>query len=442
VLAQLVTFVNTTGDRFPLTDHPECTGTSPRAAADRARPVLGAFFAPLLLAAPPPAFVEQRAAVAAFLAGVAPAAPAARAAAAPRLTWFSASDTHLGHDPATPNGTVVTSVTKNEWAIDEMNALPGSASAWPAALGGGPVGEPAGVTISGDLIDGGDAPGTAVNGCNQWANFTSLYGLRASDGRLRYNVYEGRGNHDADNSTSALPPHCATNPSRAIIARNKERAADASFNVTSIESATGLHYSWDWSVSARCKIHFVHLNLFPGHACGSGSNAAGEGPAPGFSCRSGWTWPEESLGFLAADLAAHAAAPGTMVVTLQHYGYDGWSNTWYNEDQRVATWDILTKYNTLAVLVGHTHGASVYAFNGTAQSNEFDASKLPAGFISVINAPATQKEDGPHNPLPSEFMALDATVDDEATGAGTFRVAQRVGSAWGSVQGTKGFKCY
>jgi hypothetical protein len=36
--------------------------------------------------------------------------------------------------------------------------------------------------------------------------------------------------------------------------------------------------------------------------------------------------PEDSLGFLQKDLAAHAAQPGTWVVTIQHYGYDGWSN--------------------------------------------------------------------------------------------------------------------
>jgi len=67
VLDQLVFFANTTSSRFPITDHPECTGAfPPAAAADRARPVVGAFFAPLLIAAPPPAFVAQRAEIAQF----------------------------------------------------------------------------------------------------------------------------------------------------------------------------------------------------------------------------------------------------------------------------------------------------------------------------------------------------------------------------------------
>jgi hypothetical protein len=70
--------------------------------------VLGAFFAPLLLASPPPAFVAQRAAIRGF------AGARARAAApVAALSWFSASDTHFGHDPKMQNGTVITSYTKN-----------------------------------------------------------------------------------------------------------------------------------------------------------------------------------------------------------------------------------------------------------------------------------------------------------------------------------------
>lgn len=105
-------------------------------------------------------------------------------------------------------------------------------------------------------------------------------------------------------------------------------------------------------------------------------------------------------------------------------------------------WATLSKYNTLAALVGHTHSAGTYSYNGTTQANEFDVSKLPAGYISVINAPATQKEDGKLNALPSEFMALEASLDASGSGAGVFRVAQRVGSAWGPVMGSKAFKCF
>ena len=225
-------------------------------------------------------------------------------------------------------------------------------------------------------------------------------------------------------------------PSRSIAARNAVRAADPGAAITGVSSPTGLHYSWTWPLGPACRVHFVHLNLYPGHACGSPGNPGKEGTFP---CTDGWQWSESSLDFLRADLAKNAADGHTLVVTIQHYGYDGWSRTWFNADQAVDMWGVLASYKTLAVLVGHTHGAAIYSFNGTADVGSFDTSKEPPGFVSVINAPATQKEDGDHNPLPSEFMALEAAID--ATGAGTFRVAQRVGSAWGSVQGQKAFTC-
>ena len=221
VIDQLYTFANTTSSRFPLTDHPECTGAAPpAAAADRARPVMGALYAPMLVAAPSPAVAKERARLAAFLAaqgsgrggGEALAGSAAAPAAAPPsvLSFFAASDTHLGHDVVTQNGTRVTSYEKNVWAIEEMNTLAGAgcrgACAWPAALGGGAVAPPRGVTISGDLIDSGASPETEVNGCAQWNNFTALYGLNGTDGMLQYRTYEGRGNHVRGAKPARPPP--------------------------------------------------------------------------------------------------------------------------------------------------------------------------------------------------------------------------------------------
>ena len=119
------------------------------------------------------------------------AAPALRArpaavSATGSLAWFAASDTHLGHDPVPKNGSaVVTSYTKNVWAINEMMRLPGSGEQWPASLGGGAVVQPALLTISGDLIDNGSGSGNVVNGCHQWANFTQLFGLDGTDGLLK-----------------------------------------------------------------------------------------------------------------------------------------------------------------------------------------------------------------------------------------------------------------
>ena len=349
------------------------------------------------------------------------------------LTFFAASDTHFGHDVGN-----ATAFEKNVWAVDEMNTLPLNGT-WPASLGGGLVGEPFGVTVSGDLIDGGVNPATDPDGCAQWANFTALYGLDGTDGRIRFPVFEGRGNHDGGNSTLPDPRGCTGHVSTNIIARNKVRAANPKFGIDGISSPTGLHYSWTVNVSDSCRLHFVHLNLFPGFTCGSKSNPTGEGPPGGISCKSGdIAWPENSLGFLQDDLAKHAAGPGVMAITLQHYGFDGFSNGWYNEDQRTDMWTTLLQYNTVLALVGHTHTAEMYSFDGTKQG---PWAANTTGFIDVVNAPATQKEDGHHNALPSEFMAIDVALDAGSSTEGTLRVAQRVGHGWGTVLGSKRFVC-
>lgn len=363
---------------------------------------------------------------------------AAAGQAAGSVAWFAASDTHLGHDVGPKNGTVVTSYDKNLNAITEMNALwaqpCGTTNCtWPAALGGGPVQEPRGVVVSGDLVDNGGGTAAEVNGCNQWFNFTRLYGFNGTDGLLRSKCYEGRGNHDDGNSTNALPAGCTTVPSRAIIARNKLRLADASFGLDAVSQATGLHYSWTWPLTSTCRLHVVQLNLYPGETCGSPANPGKEGT---FSCTDGWVWGEGAESFLVADLAAHAVAPGTHVVVAMHYGLDGWSRTWYNADQAASFVAALAPYKTLVVHVGHTHAAGLYSFNGTSDGEWNDPRP---GFINVMNAPATQKEAGDQTALPSEFMALEATVD--AAGAGTLRIAQRVGSGWGNVQGSTTFSC-
>ena len=256
-------------------------------------------------------------------------------AAAAALSWYAASDTHLGHDVGPKNGSVTSSYEKNVAAVREMNALWATPCGtinctWPAALGGGAVQPPQGVVISGDLIDNGSGPATEINGCNQWKNFTAIFGMTGSDGLLKTPLYEGRGNHDADNSTVPLPAGCATVPSRAIIARNKLRLADPAFGLDGVSPATGLHYSWTWPLTTSCRIHFVQLNLYPGETCGSPANPGKEGTFP---CTDSWVWGEGALSFLAADLSAHATAPGTHVVVAMHYGLDGWSRTWFNADQ-------------------------------------------------------------------------------------------------------------
>ncbi len=105
------------------------------------------------------------------------AASASASADLPRITFLLASDVHFGHDVVTSENTTTTSVELNIAAVEEMNRLPGNAS-WPEEMGGGIVGQPLGLLISGDLID---------NGGTEWPqveNFTRIYGLTGTDGML------------------------------------------------------------------------------------------------------------------------------------------------------------------------------------------------------------------------------------------------------------------
>ena len=109
-------------------------------------------------------------------------------ACASALTWFGASDVHFGHDVVAKDNTTTTALELNMAAVAEMNAAPGNAS-WPAAMGGGLIDEPAGLVITGDLVDNG------YTESYEWRNFTHVYGLDGTDGLSRFRTYEGRGNH-------------------------------------------------------------------------------------------------------------------------------------------------------------------------------------------------------------------------------------------------------
>lgn len=146
------------------------------------------------------------------------------------VTFFVTSDTHLGfgssehdtlgglHDPVTnPRGVELV----NAQAIAAMNAMPGTA--WPSPLSG-PIDEPRGVLICGDLTEDGDPW--------QWHHFRQLYGLRGDDGQLRFPVFEAYGNHDKHHSWFVLD-------------RVRERHG-------------GYRYAFDWD-----DLHLVNLGEAP-----------------------------------------------------------------------------------------------------------------------------------------------------------------------------------
>lgn len=243
--------------------------------------------------------------------------PAAALLSAEPLTFFAFSDIHFGQS----------SVLKDAHRaamVGRLNALPGKA--YPDWVGGGPVAEPRGVLVAGDLVDYAD-PGL-------WVLYQADYGIRG-ESRLRFPIYDGMGNHEFYGT--AFETLVA-----ALKRRHADRRADSTLGIAGMDES-GLHYSWDWE-----GVHFVNLNVFAG------------GAAP---LRAGVPGPNGSLDFLRRDLAERVGTSGRPVLLMQHFPFLE-SDTWFPASERNALISLLTNYNCIGILHGHTHARRFYKYRG------------------------------------------------------------------------------
>lgn len=240
--------------------------------------------------------------------------------------------------------------------IDAMNALPGLP--YPTALGGN-VGKVSGVILTGDLTNDGMA--------SEFPDFAADWGLTGKDGRLKFPLYEGAGNHDG-------APSCTKNPDlgavrRLIIQRNNNRVGWVN------KSPNGLHYSWDWQ-----DVHFVCLN----ESAGVENDKRYPGnPAYNRKKQDYCNPPEMSLQFLEQDLAAKVGTSGRPVVLAQHFGFDAfvfhpWGDkaAWWTEEQAMRLWEVCEGYNIFAILSGHDGSEAAFDWNGILNKHMDDNVKF------------------------------------------------------------------
>jgi phospholipase C len=272
------------------------------------------------------------------------------------ITFFVGSDLHYGYTDGTNSSTEVSRAT-----LDSMNALPGQA--YPDGAGGSIVDNPRGVLLIGDLTEDGASL--------EWAAFTRDWGLNG-ERRLRWPVYEGFGNHDCYGS-EVVPT--------GIKARNPVRPGVANI------STNGYHYSWDWDY-----LHLVCLNLFPAET-------------PDLNGVS----PRDSLAFLAEDLAQYVGNSGRPVVIYHHYGFDGWSGSWWSDQQRSAYLAVITNYNVIAVFAGHNHLVDY----------------IPVGGVNTFSDGTVGKVLGPEYVI--NFLAVHVTQTNLVA------AERRADGTWGSV---------
>lgn len=240
------------------------------------------------------------------------------------LTFFVAADPHYG-------GTLKAREI-NQLMVREMNSLPGQL--YPEEFGlSGKIHTPRGVVLLGDLVDDGEAPDVQTT----WQEYVEDFGLKG-EGLLAFPVYEGFGENDG--------------PSNGLVRSNLKNRNKLRPGLRGI-SADGCHYSWDWG-----KVHFVHLNLYPGRA--------GEELLNYWRRRvsSDARYPKYSLDFLIEDLRRNVGGPDRPVVIFQHYGFDSWSETFWTEGERNAFLQAIEPYNVVAIFWGHSHVSQAFSWNG------------------------------------------------------------------------------
>ena len=228
--------------------------------------------------------------------------------------------------------------------IQAMNDMRGAA--YPPEIGGR-VARPRGVILSGDLTHSATPEG--------WKKFVTQWGLTGTEGVSAYPVYEGAGNHDGVPSTALGDDTGYVR--KQIIQRNASRV-----DVVNV-SKNGLHYAWDWD-----DVHFVQLNEY------AGAEDAERYPgntAYGRKRQSYGNPAQESLQFLAQDLASQVGRSERPVILVQHYGLAGfpihpWGDEagWWTEEQALRLWEVMEGYNVITILGGHDGSENVFDWHG------------------------------------------------------------------------------
>jgi cytolysin (calcineurin-like family phosphatase) len=246
------------------------------------------------------------------------------------LTFFTCSDTHyLQWASSNLNRTAI---------VDMMNALPGKT--YPDGVGGGVVATPRGVIVPGDLIDHGQGPKALIK--QEWAMWTTDFGLK-NEGRIKFPVYEGYGNHDLNSN---------------LLVENEIKARTLARSDVVAISSNGFHYAWEWE-----GIHFIQLNLYP-----ADERPKGVKGQP----------PRYALQFLKDSLQKNVGGSRKPVVVVHHYmPTDGW----WTEEEKKTYLDVIKEYNVILITHGHQGRASITEWNGfTVLNNHYF---LTAGAFAV-----------------------------------------------------------
>jgi len=275
-------------------------------------------------------------------------------------------------------------------AFDSTNAYNGltrSSLAKLAALtpgtpmpGAGTVGAAQMVINAGDLIESGPGEIDPSKGVQltkaatldrQWQNYVADFGLLGSEPGTRVNlpVYECYGNHDQDGYLKQVSDAIGVRSGQLpnITARSGTFTYQGAWgNIT----VTNVHYAWKLG-----PIHFVQTNL-----------RVGDGPER-YPCSGSYTFLKNYL----EGVVGTSGAPVFVVVHLPPTTNQ--ENEWPKVD-RQKFYDLIRRFNTIGILVGHTHSYGYYTWrgpdnNGTVpiqvyQCDSLHNGSLTQGIFSVL----------------------------------------------------------
>jgi cytolysin (calcineurin-like family phosphatase) len=213
------------------------------------------------------------------------------------VTFLLTADTHVGYLGDVIGGRPAETVDQaRDDEIRAINEIAGKP--WPTAIGG-TVAEPRGLLVAGDLTEQGFP--------REWARFEAIFGLTGKEGRIRYPVFEGGGNHDKWQGRYVEEQ----------IARRHG----------------GVRYTWDWGA-----LHMVCL---------------GEAP------------DDAGIAWLKADL--DAMQPGRGAILYLHFPLAGpaATGTWFGDGAyREKLADALAGREVLGIFHGHAHASGRYRWHG------------------------------------------------------------------------------
>jgi cytolysin (calcineurin-like family phosphatase) len=245
------------------------------------------------------------------------------------VTFFVVADTHA--DPVPSDDLLATARAVN--AVAQSGTWPTQISGQDTHFKGGPIGKPRGVAFVGDLTGWGTAP-------TEIPTFRHYFEAGNSPDSISFPAYLGLGNHDVDTADRTADLATQYRNLEWAYIDSRHLGPTAPVPVTSFDPASH-NYSFDFA-----GVHLIQTHRFAGDVeYGLAS----------------------SLSWLASDLKKYAS-DGRPVFVLHHYGMDafgtGTNPVWWTDNDRAAYRNTLKGYHVSAVIVGHTHAAFNYSWQG------------------------------------------------------------------------------